>query len=1509
MRVNMIVTLQCTKQPIITMIKTSYSILIPILTLCTLGASAQSATVYTTSGDRSIDLQQSTVNANSGASANFVVNTGTKYQEIDGFGYAITYAACYNLMQMSESMRNNLLAKTFSPSSGCGSSYVRISIGTNDFSSDEYTLCDTKGPDDNLLQYFGLHSDEINYVIPMLQKIKALNPNLKIIATPWTPPLWMKTNGAWTNGELSSTYYDAYGDYFVKFIQTMKGYGLDIYAVTPQNEPMNRGNSASCYMPWETEADFISQSLAPKFKAAGLTTKIYLWDHNYNYDDVSDQIDYPYNALQRMGTSFSGYDLVAGSAWHKYTGYDNDWTEMIDIYGKTGKDNLFTEASIGTWNNGDDLYNSLARDMRDLVIHPAMGYCRGSIAWNFALDIDGDPHRGSGACTTCRGAISVAEDGSYYVCNSHYYIMAQASAVVKPGAYRVATSGDMSNIYFTAYQNTDGTVGVLISNMNGSAQTVNVAYGDEVYSFSLPAMGVVTALLPKSSSDTSSTVTPTTAEYYFTGSLTDWNTPGEGQSIALTNNNGLYYSDIAYSYEGSTTDPERFKIFQGTGWDIPFGLSDTSGLGSESNRISGPVTGLTLSRGSQNDIYYSLNGTYRTVFNPSTYKLSILNPNPDDLYLSGTFNNWTGPGEDSSAKMTYNSMGYYTCTLDLSGSDRFCIYTGTGWDGLKYGRASADAVLSESNVTVTLQSGASSAYTTVFDPTNSTISILDPSPETLYVAGSFNNWTKPGEDSAYKMNYTDYGYYTVTLSLSGSGRFNIHTGTGWDGTKYGRVSNSESFNTSNNTVTIAAGTADSNVDYDIYYDDLDGTYTFAFNPTTMELKYALSTGEDYYLSGTFNNWVGPGEDSSARLVYCHDGNYLCVLSISGSSDDDRFGIYTGTGWDGQRYGRASTSAVISESNATIALKKLTSDEAADPGNDVHFNLNGTYALVFNPVTLELSLVGGSSSTSGGDEYYLSGLFNGWTGPGEDSSAKLSYTSDGNYQCTLSLSGSGDDARMVIFTGTGWDGQRYGRASTDAVLSESNTSISLKALSDDETSDPGNDIHYDLDGTYTLVFNPITLELSLGGSSSSSSGEYYLSGLFNGWTGPGEDTSAQLRYISGNSYQCTLSLSGSGDDARMVIYTGTGWDGQRYGRASTDAVLSESNTSISLKALSDDETSDPGNDIHYDLDGTYTLTFNLSNMTLSLSEGTTTTVSTSSTSLSDFYITGSLCGWDEPGTGESLQMSVSNSVITCDVPFDYTGSETDPDRFKLFQGTGWGGPYGLSDTSSLGGSQNNAVTGPATGLSVTAGSENDIYYTLSGVNSDIYYENLDGTYTLTFNPTTLELTITKGYVVDTATVFYISGEFNDWATPGSNTAYEFTNNGSGVYTCKVTLSGSDRFVIYAGAGWDGVKYGRASTDAVLTDSNTTVLLQSGIASDYYAANIHYENLSGTYTLTFLPSSLSLSIVKDIPSGVAEIDADGSSETVYFDLMGRKVVSPGRGVYIKVTGSRVEKIVLR
>lgn len=1263
---------------------------------------------------------------------------------------------------------------------------MRISIGTNDFSSDEYTLCDTKGPDGNLLQNFGLHSDEINYVIPMLQKIKALNPNLKIIATPWTPPLWMKTNNYWTGGELSSNYYDAYGDYFVKFIQTMKGYGLDIYAVTPQNEPMNKGNSASCYMTWQTEADFISQSLAPKFKAAGLTTKIYLWDHNYNYDNVSDQEDYPYKALQRMGTSFSGYDLVAGSAWHKYTGYDNDWTEMQDIYNKTGKDNLFTEASIGTWNNGDDLYNSLARDMRDLVIHPAMGYCRGSLAWNFALDIDGDPHRGAGACSTCRGAISVAEDGSYYVCNSHYYIMAQASAVVKPGAHRVATSGAMSNIYFTAYQNTDGTVGVLISNMNGSAQSVSVGYGDEVYTFSVPTMGVVTALLPKSSSDTSST-TPTTTQYYISGSLTDWNTPGEGASILMNYNNGLYYSDVAYDYTGSTTDPERFKIFQGTGWDIPYGIGSTSGVGgSEGNRINGPVTGLQLSRGSDDNIYYSLNGTYRTVFDPTTSKLSILNPNPDALYLSGGFNNWTGPGEDSSAKMTYNSMGYYTCTLDLSGSDRFCIYTGTGWDGLKYGRASTSATLSESNVTVGLTAGATSAYTTVFNPAASEISILDPSPDELYVAGSFNTWKTPGEDATYKMSYTPYGYYVITLSLSGSGRFNIHTGTGWDGAKYGRVATDQSFTTSNHSVTIAAGTADSNVDYDIYYDDLNGTYTFQLNPTTLALTMAESTGEEYYLSGTFNNWIGPGEDTSARLVYSHDGYYVGVIALSGSRDDDRFGIYTGTGWDGQRYGRASTSSVISESNAKISLKKLTSDETSDPGNDIHFNLNGTYALMFNPVTLELELVGASASVTGGDEYYLSGKFNGWTGPGDDSSAKLTYNSEGKYQCTLELSGSGDEARMVIFSGTGWDGQRYGRASTDDVLSTSNTTISLKALTMEETTDPGNDIHYDLDGTYTLTFDP---------------------------------------------------------------------------------------------------------------DG----------LTLALTEGAVATGTASS--LGDFYITGTLAGWDEPGTGSTLKMEVKDAVITRDVEYDYSGSETDPDRFKLFQGTGWSGTYGLTDTSSLGGTEENPVSGPATGLSVTAGSEHDIYYTLTGVNSDIYYENLDGTYTLTFNPTTLELTLTKGYVVDAGSEFYVSGVNGSWPTPGSDSAMALSNNGSGVYTCKLTISGSDRFVIYTGTGWDGVKYGRANTSEVLSDSNTSILLQAGIASDYYEANIHYENLNGTYTLTFIPASLSLSITKDISSLVSTLEVDPSGEAVYYNLMGQRVARPAAGVYIKVTGSRVEKVMVK
>ena len=237
------------------------------------------ATIYTTTGSGTQLLEKSASEIFTGtnmAPSTILVDPTQQHQTMDGFGFAITYSTCYNLLKMPAQDRAVFLRQTYSETEGYGVSYARISIGCNDFSSTEYSLCDEKG-----LENFRLYTDETQYVIPVLKEILAINPHVKIIAAPWTCPKWMKVtdvdskkaHDSWTDGHLNPDYRKDYAQYFVKFIAAMKQQGIDIYAVCPQNEPLNPGNCASLYMPWQEEAPFVAE-LAAAFKQNGLKTSM-----------------------------------------------------------------------------------------------------------------------------------------------------------------------------------------------------------------------------------------------------------------------------------------------------------------------------------------------------------------------------------------------------------------------------------------------------------------------------------------------------------------------------------------------------------------------------------------------------------------------------------------------------------------------------------------------------------------------------------------------------------------------------------------------------------------------------------------------------------------------------------------------------------------------------------------------------------------------------------------------------------------------------------------------------------------------------------------------------------------------------------------------------------------------------------------------------------------------------------------------------------------------------------
>ncbi|MDF2516562.1 MAG: glucosylceramidase [Sphingobacterium sp.] len=449
-------------------------------------------TVVMTNTKRAYDLTRKYVDFSTkfNMSPNTItLNPTQKFQTMDGFGAAITGSTCYNLMKMSKEDRKKFLTETFSDKDGIGMSYIRIAIGCSDFSLSEYTCWDKEGKEN-----FGLQSEETQYVIPVLKEILAINPSIKIMGSPWTPPKWMKVNNltdlrpfdSWTSGQLNPKYYQDYGWYFVQWIQAMKKEGINIYSITVQNEPLNRKNSASMYMSWQEQQAFIKQSLGPQLKAANITTKIYAFDHNYNYDNMADQEDYPIKIYNDSGAA----SFIAGAAYHNYGG---DKAELIDIHNqRPDKELVFTETSIGEWNEGRNLDKRLMEDMREVALGTVNNWSKGVIVWNLMLDTDKGPNR-QGGCQTCYGAVDISKSNYKSITrNSHYYIIGQLSSVVKPGATRIGATGyTAEGLVYSAFKNTDGTYAVVLLNESSDNRKITLADGKNHFSYEVPANSIV----------------------------------------------------------------------------------------------------------------------------------------------------------------------------------------------------------------------------------------------------------------------------------------------------------------------------------------------------------------------------------------------------------------------------------------------------------------------------------------------------------------------------------------------------------------------------------------------------------------------------------------------------------------------------------------------------------------------------------------------------------------------------------------------------------------------------------------------------------------------------------------------------------------------------------------------------------------------------------------------------------------------------------------------------------
>ncbi len=414
---------------------------------------------WLTKGDQSVLLQK--VNAilafgNQTNSNVFIEIDSTKtYQTIDGFGYTLTGGSAELINKMETPAKAKLLQELFaSGANDISISYLRISIGASDLSSSVYSYDDI--PAGNTLNNFSIAKEKKD-MIPLLKEILAINPKIKIMGTPWSPPVWMKDNGSTIGGNLKPEYYEVYAQYLVKYLQAMTAEGIDIEAITAQNEPLNPKNNPSMYMSAIQQAEFIGKNLGPAFQKAGIKTKIIAYDHN------CDEPNYPITVLSDSKAN----PFVDGSAFHLYGGNISSMTTVHNAF--STKNVYFTEQ----WTSAKgEFAGDLKWHLRNVIIGSMRNWSRIALEWNLANDALYQLHT-PGGCNECKGAITI--NGSIISRNVSYYVIAHVSKFLPAGSIRIE-SNNAGNLQTVAFKRPDGKKILIAENDGGEAITFNIKF-------------------------------------------------------------------------------------------------------------------------------------------------------------------------------------------------------------------------------------------------------------------------------------------------------------------------------------------------------------------------------------------------------------------------------------------------------------------------------------------------------------------------------------------------------------------------------------------------------------------------------------------------------------------------------------------------------------------------------------------------------------------------------------------------------------------------------------------------------------------------------------------------------------------------------------------------------------------------------------------------------------------------------------------------------------------------
>lgn len=465
------------------------ALLVTLLTACSSGNSGGQGEVqvWLTTPDQSKLLHREeslklTKAKGTGENA-IAIDEQTVYQQMDGFGASLTDSSAWLIAnKLNDEQRQELMSKLFDHEAGIGISYMRVPLGASDFALKSYTFDDMPaGQSDPELKNFSIDHDK-EYIIPTLRQALAVNPDLKLMGSPWSAPGWMKTSDSVIGGSLKPEAYEPFANYFVRMIQAYEAEGVPFDAITLQNEPhYTPEDYPGMRMEPLQQAELIKKYIGPAFEKNDIKSKIVVWDHNW---------DEPYYPLTILNDP-DALKYVDGTAFHGYAGEVGNQAQVHDAY--PDKNLYFTESSGGAWST--DFGGNLKWDMENLIIGATRNWSKVVLKWNLALDENYGPT--IGGCKDCMGVVAINQGSGEVTFNSEYYSFGHASKFVKSGAYRIESGESVSGeIEQVAFKNPDGFIVLVALNAADAERELKVKLGGKYFAYAMPAGAAATFVWP-----------------------------------------------------------------------------------------------------------------------------------------------------------------------------------------------------------------------------------------------------------------------------------------------------------------------------------------------------------------------------------------------------------------------------------------------------------------------------------------------------------------------------------------------------------------------------------------------------------------------------------------------------------------------------------------------------------------------------------------------------------------------------------------------------------------------------------------------------------------------------------------------------------------------------------------------------------------------------------------------------------------------------------------------------